>query len=62
MLNNKSQTFLSDLTMRNPLDDNSELLWHMGFAKQLKAKNEKALVLKTGGNYRLKKGANTFEV
>jgi L-fucose isomerase-like protein len=61
VLNNKSAAFLSDLTMRNPLDDNSELLWHMGFAKQLKAKNEKALVLKTGeGNYRLKEGELTL--
>ncbi len=60
-LNNASAAFLTDLTMRSPLDDNTELLWHMGFAKQLRAANEKASVLKTGeGNYRLKEGEQTL--
>ena len=60
-LNNSSAAFLADLTMRNPLDDNSELLWHMGFAKQLKEKNTLGSVLPTGeGNYRLKKGELTI--
>jgi L-fucose isomerase-like protein len=60
-LNNESPAFLSDLTMKNPNDNNSELLWHMGFAKQLKDQNEPGFVAKTGeGNYRLKTGELTI--
>lgn len=60
-LNNESAAFLSDLTMKNPHDNNSELLWHMGFAKQLKDQSEHAFVVKSGeGNYRLKTGDLTI--
>ncbi len=60
-LNNESPAFLSDLTMKNLYDNNSELLWHMGFAKQLKDQNEPGFVAKTGeGNYRLKTGELTI--
>lgn len=60
-LNNRSAAFLADLTMRNPMDDNSELLWHMGFAKQLKENNIFGSVLPTGeGNYPLKEGELTI--
>ena len=60
-LNNKSAAFLSDLTMRHPSDDNAEMLWHMGFAKQLKDPADKGFVAKTGeGNYRLKTGNLTI--
>lgn len=60
-LNNKSAAFLSDLTMRHPADDNSELLWHMGFAKQLKDPNVRGMVAKTGeGIYRLRTGELTI--
>ena len=57
-INNKSAAFLADLTMRHPENDNAELLWHMGFAKQLKDPEVKGSVIKTGeGNYRLRTGA-----
>ncbi len=60
-LNNKSAAFLSDLTMRNPQDDQSELLWHMGFAKQLRDPSVNAFVAQTGeGSYRLKTGPLTI--
>ena len=60
-LNNKSAAFLSDLTMRHPGNDNAELLWHMGFAKQLKDPSVEGHVIKTGeGNYRLKTGDLTI--
>jgi len=60
-LNNDSPAFLTDLTMKNPDDHNSELLWHMGFAKQLKDQSEHAFVVKSGeGNYRLKTGDLTI--
>lgn len=60
-LNNSSPAFLSDLTMKNPEDNNSELLWHMGFAKSLKDPRELACVVPTGeGNYRLKNGELTI--
>ncbi len=60
-LNNKSAAFLSDLTMRHPSNDNAELLWHMGFAKQLKDPSVEGYVVKTGeGNYRLKTGDLTI--
>lgn len=56
-LNNKSAAFLADLTMRHPENDNAELLWHMGFAKQLKDPDVNGYVIKTGeGHYRLKTG------
>jgi hypothetical protein len=60
-LNNKSAAFLSDLTMRHPSNDNAELLWHMGFAKQLKDPSVEGHVIKTGeGNYPLKTGDLTI--
>jgi len=60
-LNNKSAAFLADLTMRHPTHENSELLWHMGFAKQLKDKNTQGNVLPSGeGSYRLKEGDLTI--
>lgn len=60
-LNNESPAFLSDLTMRNPDDKNSELLWHMGFAKKLRDESEQGFVVKSGeGNYRLKEGELTI--
>ena len=60
-LNNQSSAFLTDLTMRNPCDDNSELLWHMGFAKSLKDPSEPGYITSTGeGSYRLKKGDLTI--
>ncbi len=60
-LNNNSSAFLTDLTMRNPDDDNSELLWHMGFAKRLKDPHSEASVASTGeGNYRLMSGDLTI--
>ena len=56
-LNNKSAAFLADLTMRHPENDNAELLWHMGFAKQLKDPDVAGYVIKTGeSHYRLKTG------
>ena len=56
-VHNKSAAFLADLTMRHPENDNAELLWHMGFAKQLKDPNVDGYVIKTGeGHYRLKTG------
>ena len=60
-LNNKSAAFLTDLTMRHPSNDNAELLWHMGFAKQLKDPSVEGYVIKTGeGHYRLKTGDLTI--
>lgn len=59
--NNQSPAFLSDLTMKNPKDSNSELLWHMGFAKKLKDPSDPAFVVKSGeGNYRLNEGDLTI--
>jgi len=59
-VNNKSAAFLADLTMRHPENDNAELLWHMGFAKQLKDPDVNGYVIKTGeGHYRLKTGELT---
>ena len=60
-LNNKSAAFLSDLTIRHPHNNNAELLWHMGFAKQLKDPSVEGHVIKTGeGNYRIKTGDLTI--
>lgn len=60
-LKNKSPAFLADLTMRHPEDDNSELLWHMGFAKTLMKKNQSGSVFASGeGNYQLKDGELTI--
>lgn len=60
-LNNNSAAFLTDLTMRHPSNNNSELLWHMGFAKQLMVEGSKGDVLATGeGNYCLKNGELTI--
>jgi L-fucose isomerase-like protein len=59
-INNGSAAFLSDLTMRHPLDDNAELLWHMGFAKRLRDPDVRGRVAKTGeANYRLRTGELT---
>ena len=60
-LNNNSAAFLADLTMRHPENDNAELLWHMGFAKQLKDPDANGYVIKTGeGHYPLKTGDLTI--
>lgn len=48
VLNNKGAAFLSDLTMRHPDDDNTELLWHMAFAKQLAREGSEAFVTQKG--------------
>jgi L-fucose isomerase-like protein len=47
-LNNQGAAFLTDLTMRHPTEDNTELLWHMAFAKQLASKDSEAYVTKKG--------------
>ena len=40
---NRAASFVADLTIRHPEDDNCELLWHCGpFAKQLKAPGAQA--------------------
>lgn len=60
-INNKSAAFLADLTMRHPEKDNAEMLWHMGFAKQLKDPDVNGYVIKSGeGHYRLKTGDLTI--
>lgn len=54
-------SFLADLTIRHPEEDNTELLWHCGpFAKSLKDPACKGSVAESGqGFYPLKKGGLT---
>ena len=60
--NNKAASFVADLTIRHPEDDNCELLWHCGpFAKQLKDPAADGYIVKDGqGFYPLKKGELTI--
>lgn len=60
--NNKAASFVADLTIRHPEDDNCELLWHCGpFAKQLKDPTADGYIVKDGqGFYPLKKGELTI--
>lgn len=53
--------FLADLTIRNPQDDNSELLWHCGpFPYSLKAEDSTAKLVEGQENFRLKEGNLTI--
>ncbi len=58
---NRAASFVADLTIRHPEDDNCELLWHCGpFAKQLKAPGAQGYIVKGGqGFYPLKTGPIT---
>lgn len=58
---NLAASFVADLTIRHPEDDNCELLWHCGpFAKQLKAPGAQGYIAKGGqGFYPLKTGPVT---
>lgn len=58
---NTAASFVADLTIRHPEDDNCELLWHCGpFAKQLKAPEADGYIVEGGqGFYPLKKGEVT---
>lgn len=60
--NNKAASFVADLTIRHPEDDNCELLWHCGpFAKQLKEPAADGYIVKDGqGFYPLRKGELTL--
>ena len=57
----RSASFVADLTIRHPEDDNCELLWHCGpFAKQLKDEKADGYIVEGGqGFYPLRKGALT---
>jgi L-fucose isomerase-like protein len=49
--------FLADLTIRNPMDDNSELLWHCGpFSGSLKDDACPARIVEDMGHFRLRDG------
>lgn len=58
---NRAASFVADLTIRHPEDDNCELLWHCGpFAKQLKDPSASGYIVEGGqGFYPLKKGELT---
>lgn len=58
---NKAASFVADLTIRHPENDNAELLWHCGpFAKQLKKPGVDGYIVKGGqGFYQLKDGEMT---
>ena len=58
---NRSASFVADLTIRHPEDDNCELLWHCGpFAKQLKDTSSDGYIVEGGqGFYPLRKGEVT---
>lgn len=58
----RAASFVADLTIRHPEDDNCELLWHCGpFAKQLKEPSAQGYIVKDGqGFYPLKKGELTI--
>ena len=57
----KTPSFVADLTIRHPENDNAELLWHCGsFAKALKKKGVPGSVIREGkGFYELEGGAVT---
>ena len=59
--NNKEASFVADLTIRHPENDNCELLWHCGpFAKQLKKPGTDGYIVEGGqGYYPLKEGELT---
>lgn len=53
----KEPSFLADLTIRNPNDDNSELLWHCGpFSYVLKDPESEALLVEGQQSFKLKDG------
>jgi L-fucose isomerase-like protein len=54
-------SFVADLTIRHPENDNAELLWHCGsFAKRLKSKVSKGYITPNGkGFYELEQGVYT---
>lgn len=53
----KEPAFLADLTIRNPQNDNSELLWHCGpFAYSLKSPESKARLVDRRECWELKQG------
>lgn len=55
------KAFLADLTIRNPDDDNSELLWHCGpFPYSLKAADSDAELVDGQEFFRIKDGALTL--
>lgn len=56
----REPSFLADITVRNPLDDNSELLWHCGPFPPALAKNSCAKVCDGRGAYELKPGKLTL--
>jgi L-fucose isomerase-like protein len=57
----ESSCFLADLTIRNPQNDNSELLWHCGpFPFSLKAPESSAALDMGQGQYELKQGNLTL--
>ena len=57
----KTPSFVADLTIRHPENDNAELLWHCGsFAKALKKEGAKGCVIREGkGFYELEGGPVT---
>ncbi|MDR0655138.1 MAG: hypothetical protein LBG22_02390 [Treponema sp.] len=59
----RSQTasFIADLTIRHPDNDNAELLWHCGpFAKSLKREGANGAVREFKGQYEIKHGPITI--
>ncbi|HJC57969.1 MAG TPA: hypothetical protein H9700_11525 [Candidatus Eisenbergiella intestinipullorum] len=58
----RTPSFVADLTIRHPENDNAELLWHCGsFAKRLKKKGVPGRIVETGkGFYELEGGAVTI--
>lgn len=57
----ESSPFLADLTIRNPQNDNSELLWHCGpFPYSLKADGSKAALVEGQEWFELKQGELTL--
>jgi L-fucose isomerase-like protein len=57
----ESSCFLADLTIRNPENDNSELLWHCGpFPYSLKDPASPAALVTGMGQYQLKQGQLTL--
>ncbi len=58
----ETPTFLADLTIRNPLNDNSELLWHCGpFPQSLRKEGAQAKLVDEGyGQFEIKGGDITI--